>query len=108
MRLELLAIAVALLPMVAMADDRKHDKKKARRSGAEVYAATCAACHKDGVANAPKVGDHARWAPLIKEGLKELTDDSIKGKGAMPPRGASQGTDAEIRAAVEYLLAQAK
>jgi cytochrome c5 len=26
----------------------------------------------------------------------------------MPPRGASQGTDAEIRAAVEYMVAAAK
>lgn len=56
-------------------------------SGQEVYDSTCKACHETGVADAPKVGDQARWAPLIKEGLKELTTDAIKGKGAMPPKG---------------------
>lgn len=56
-------------------------------SGREVYDSACKACHETGVANAPKVGDKARWAPLIKEGLKELTTDAIKGKGAMPPNG---------------------
>lgn len=56
-------------------------------SGQEVYGSACKACHETGVANAPKVGDKERWAPLIKEGLKELTTDAIKGKGAMPPSG---------------------
>jgi cytochrome c5 len=56
-------------------------------SGQEVYDSACKACHETGVANAPRVGDKARWAPLIKEGLEELTTDAIKGKGAMPPKG---------------------
>ena len=56
-------------------------------SGQEVYDSACKACHETGVANTPKVGDKARWSPLIKEGLKELTTDAIKGKGAMPPSG---------------------
>jgi cytochrome c5 len=56
-------------------------------SGQEVYDSACKACHATGVANAPRVGDKARWAPLIKEDLEELTTDAIEGKGAMPPKG---------------------
>lgn len=78
-----LAIALAASPALVAAQA----KKPGARMGEEIYTATCAACHKEGVANAPKVGDKARWAPLIKEGLKYLTDDAIKGGKAMPPKG---------------------
>ena len=77
-------------------------------AGEKLYKTACMACHAAGVAGAPKAGDKAAWAPRLKDGADALTASVIKGKGAMPPRGASQGTDAEIRAAVEYLLAQAK
>src|SRR5688572_12116135 len=46
---------------------------KAPKSGEEVYKSTCAACHQAGVAGAPKVGDNAAWAKLLKQGLAELT-----------------------------------
>lgn len=100
----MLAVVMGLAASQAEAAD---DKKKAVRSGADIYAATCAACHKEGVANAPKVGDRARWAPLIKEGLKELTDDSIKGKGAMPPRGGDPSlTREELSRAIVFMANQ--
>jgi cytochrome c5 len=41
------------------------------------------------VANAPKIGDRASWAPHIKEGLQGMVATAIKGKGAMPPRAAT-------------------
>lgn len=56
------------------------------------------------MANAPKLGDKAAWAPLIAEGLDSMVTIAINGKGAMPPRGGSQASDAEIKAAVEYML----
>ena len=82
--------------------------KAAPAAGEKLYKAACTACHAAGVAGAPKTGDKAAWAPRANAGVDALTETVIKGKGAMPPRGASQGSDAEIRAAVEYLLAQAK
>jgi cytochrome c5 len=36
------------------------------RSGEQIYKAVCGACHDSGVANAPKLGDKAAWAPRIK------------------------------------------
>ena len=66
------------------------------------------ACHASGAAGAPKFGDKAAWAPRIKTGLDALTASVIKGKGAMPPKGGSAASDADIRAAVEYMVSAAK
>jgi cytochrome c5 len=70
--------------------------------------ATCATCHQAGVANAPKLGDKAAWAPHIKLGLNHLVQSVIKGKGAMPPRAGDPSlTDAEIARAVAHMANQA-
>jgi len=37
-----------------------------------------------------------------------MTANVLKGKGAMPPKGGSSASDAELRAAVEYMVAEAK
>ena len=77
--------------------------------GAKVYAAGCNACHAAGVAGAPKFGDKAAWAPRAQLGAAALTASVIKGKGAMPPKGAQpNASEAELRAAVEHMLAAAK
>jgi cytochrome c5 len=81
----------------------------ARPDGAKVYAAGCNACHAAGVAGAPKFGDKAAWAARAPQGAAALTASVIKGKGAMPPKGGqASASDAELRAAVEHMLAAAK
>ena len=77
-------------------------------TGEALYKQACVACHAAGVANAPKFGDKAAWAPRIKTGLDALTASVIKGKGAMPPKGGSTAADADIRSAVEYMVSAAK
>jgi cytochrome c5 len=57
-----------------------------------------------GVANAPKLGDKAAWAPRLQQGMPQLVQSAIKGKGAMPPRGGSAASDADIGAAVQYMV----
>ena len=77
--------------------------------GKALYDTSCAACHGAGVAGAPKAGDKAAWAPRLKAGVDGLTASVIKGKGAMPPKGgAMAASDADIKAAVEYLVGLAK
>jgi len=73
-------------------------------AGEGVYKQACAVCHVAGVAGAPKHGDKAAWAPRVGAGLDALTATVIKGKGAMPPKGGSAASDAEIKAAVQYML----
>lgn len=73
-----------------------------------LYGQICAVCHVAGVAGAPKFGDKAAWAPRLALGVDGLTASVIKGKGAMPPRGGSAGSDADIKAAVAYMVDAAK
>ncbi len=77
------------------------------RSGEAIVKATCATCHQAGVANAPKIGDAKSWAPRLKEGLKGMLANAIKGKGAMPPRGGDASlSDDELARAIVYMANQ--
>ena len=69
-----------------------------------LFTQVCSACHGAGIAGAPKFGDKAAWAPRLAQGIDGLTASAIKGKGAMPPRGGSQGSDADIKAVVTYMV----
>jgi cytochrome c5 len=73
-----------------------------------LYTQVCAACHLAGVANAPKLGDKAAWAPRLAAGVDGLTASVIKGKGAMPPKGGSAASDGDIKAAVAYMVGTVK
>jgi len=73
--------------------------------GKAVYDKACAGCH---TAMSPKLtGEKAKWEPLLKQGNAALTASVIKGKGAMPPKGGAK-SDAEVKAAVDYMVTQIK
>lgn len=76
--------------------------------GKKIYASVCISCHSVGSAGSPKFGDKEAWAPYLERGIDTLVSQAINGVGAMPPRGGSQATDDEIRAAVEYITDAAK
>ena len=97
------ASAVALMAMgtVAYADGQK------------TYQAACFACHGTGAAGAPKMGDKAAWTARIAQGDAILNEHAIKGfkgsKGFMPAKGGRADlSDADVIAAVEYMVAQSK
>lgn len=91
------AVANAVVPSAQAAD------------GAGTYNTACAACHASGAAGAPKLGDKAAWAPRIKLGNAALYASSIKGKGAMPPKGGrADMSDDVIKAAVDYMVSKSK
>ena len=73
-----------------------------------LYNQVCSACHATGVAGAPKVGDKAAWAPRAAQGVDALTASAIKGKGAMPPKGGSSASDADIKAVINYMVGASK
>ena len=81
--------------------------------GAAVYGASCVACHAAGIAGAPKLGDVANWQPRIAQGEAVLIDHAINGyqgaAGVMPAKGGNPNlSDAEVIAAVEYMIEQSK
>lgn len=99
------ASAVATGPVVA-------STSAALSGGQKIYDAACIACHGAGIAGAPKFGDKAVWAARIKQGTEVLYEHAIKGfqgqTGFMPPKGGSTASDAEIKAAVDYMVATLK
>jgi cytochrome c5 len=77
--------------------------------GKSVYDTTCQVCHAAGVAGAPKAGDKGAWAARLKAGINALYQTSLKGKGAMPPKGGNTTlSDADVRAAVDYMVGLVK
>lgn len=74
------------------------------RSGAEIYALRCFACHDMGQSNAPKIGDAEAWKPRLEKGMEELLRTTKEGLNVMPPMGTcATCTDAELRAAIEHM-----
>jgi cytochrome c5 len=83
------------------------------RDGQQVYQAGCVACHDAGIAGAPKLGDKGQWAKRIAKGLDALYAGAVNGvqgsTGVMPARGGNPAlSDAEVKAAVDYMVARSK
>ena len=82
--------------------------------GKTIYDNLCTSCHTAGVAGAPKLGDKAMWAPRIAEGLDTLIKHATEGYHGpdgnfMPPKGGNPAlTDAQVKAAVTWIVGQAK
>ncbi|UCH54422.1 MAG: cytochrome c5 family protein [Pseudomonadota bacterium] len=96
------AVMDALIPVAQAAD-----------KGKSVYDQACQACHAAGVAGAPKLGDKAAWKDRIAQGNDKLYEHSLKGfqgkKGVMPPKGGFANlSDADVKAAVDYMVSKAK
>ena len=82
--------------------------------GKTIFNDLCTSCHTAGVAGAPKVGNKAMWAPRIAEGLDTLIKHATEGYHGpdgnyMPAKGGNPAlTDAQVKAAVTWIVDQAK
>lgn len=77
--------------------------------GRVVYAQTCAQCHANGVAGAPRTGDKAAWVQRLAAGRDTMLTTVLKGRGAMPPKGGNASlSDADAKSAMDYMLSQTK
>jgi len=104
---------------VASVETRQEPAKNAKaalpssRDGQQVYQAGCVACHSAGIAGAPKLGDKNQWAKHISKGMDTLYASAVNGVqgsvGVMPPKGGNPSlSDAEVKAAVDYMVARSK
>lgn len=82
----------------------------APRTGEEIVTSTCQGCHGAGVMGAPKIGNKGDWGPRIAKGKPMLYDHALKGfNNKMPPKGMCMTcSDAEIKAAVDFMVSKAK
>ena len=78
------------------------------QAGKALYQQVCQACHAAGLLNAPKFGDRAAWAPRLKDPMDTVYNYALHGKGAMPPKGGSNASDADVKAAVDYMVSAVK
>jgi cytochrome c5 len=96
-------------PAPAQAAAAKPAAKAGPADGKAIYDKVCFACHQQSVAGSPRLGDREAWGPRIKQGVPTLVQSVLKGKGAMPPRGGAPAlSEAEARAAVEFMVGQSK
>jgi cytochrome c5 len=105
------AAAVAALANVPQASSEAaagSQSADASQAGKALYTQVCQACHAAGVLNAPKFGDKDAWAPRLKEPIDTVYNYALHGKGAMPPKGGSNASDADVKAAVDYMVSAAK
>jgi len=77
--------------------------------GKTVYTQRCGSCHERGMAGAPRTGMAGEWTTALARGIDTLIANSIEGyrgeRGFMPPRGGHAAlTDAEVTAAVHYMI----
>jgi len=101
-----LIIAISALGLASLATT-------AQASGEATYKAACFACHGTGAAGAPKTGDKPAWKDRIAAGNDILYKHAIEGykgkAGFMPAKGGRADlSDADVKAAVDYMVAQSK
>lgn len=80
--------------------------KKYPANGAVIYNESCAACHRDGEAGAPKVGDKAIWKPIIEENIDVILGRILNGETHPKNAGCKACSTDEVMEAVKYMVSQ--
>jgi cytochrome c5 len=99
------AAAIAALPSAPAPATSSADNAQA---GKQLYLQVCQGCHAAGIMGAPKFGNKADWAPRLKDPKDVIYNYALHGKGNMPPKGGSQASDDDVKAAVDYMINAAK
>lgn len=77
-----------------------------KKMGQKIYEQYCVACHRDGLAGAPRFRNDQDWnSRLAERTLDILVESSIKGLRAMPIKGTcTKCSDEDLKAAISYML----
>jgi cytochrome c5 len=104
------AAAIAAIPQASSAPAAGGGEQSADASqaGKALYQQVCQACHAAGVLGAPKFGNKDDWAPRLKDPMDTIYNYALHGKGQMPAKGGSNASDADVKAAVDYMVSAAK
>ncbi|MBR7975790.1 cytochrome c5 family protein [Burkholderia vietnamiensis] len=100
--------AIAAIPKAGDKPTAAPTSADAASAGKALYTQVCQACHAAGVLGAPKFGSKEDWAPRLKDSMDTVYNYALHGKGAMPPKGGSNASDADVKAAVDYMVNAAK
>ncbi|NYR08821.1 c-type cytochrome [Psychrobacter sp. BI730] len=90
---------------VATPETNSEPEVLAADAGAKLYESNCQVCHAAGLLDAPKYGDTAAWAARLTKDKETLYMHSAKGFNKMPAQAVNGVTEAQVKAAVDYMLA---
>jgi cytochrome c5 len=75
--------------------------------GKQIYERVCAACHSEGVMEAPKFCDITAWKPRIAHGMETMVKHAVEGFNNMPSKGGLESlTVTDAANAVAYMVDQ--
>ncbi|MGP5437196.1 c-type cytochrome [Psychrobacter alimentarius] len=95
----------AVEPVIEEAAEQAEPEMLAADAGATLYESNCKVCHDAGLLNAPKYGDKMAWSTRLTKDKETLYMHSAKGFNKMPAQAVNGVTDAQVKAAVDYMLA---
>lgn len=95
------------VPVVEAEPEAAEPEVLAADAGAQLYEKQCKVCHENGLLEAPKFGDKAAWAPHLAKDIETLRMHSAKGFNKMPAQAVGDVTEAQVHAAVDYMVAAA-
>ncbi|MGB3110454.1 MAG: c-type cytochrome [Psychrobacter alimentarius] len=95
----------AVKPVIEEAAEQAEPEILAADAGATLYESNCKVCHDAGLLNAPKYGDKMAWSTRLTKDKETLYMHSAKGFNKMPAQAVNGVTDAQVKAAVDYMLA---
>lgn len=103
----LFATGIALYLSLAIINGSNARAAEALKTGKQVYALGCAACHATGVLQAPKLGSKSDWVTREQQGFEILANHAINGFNNMPAKGGNPAfKNEEIKFATSYMLSQ--
>ena len=76
-------------------------------TGEETYKSKCSLCHDSGATAAPRIDDPSAWALRLANGREPVYQTALKGKpgtAMLPKAGFPELSDADVRAAVDFML----
>ncbi|MGM8886278.1 c-type cytochrome [Psychrobacter sp. 1U2] len=76
----------------------------AANAGETLYNNQCKVCHDNGLLNAPKYGDKAAWSGPLAKDKQTLYSHSAQGFNKMPAQAVNGVSEAQVKAAVDYML----
>ena len=115
MRVPAVSLIAAILQAVALpaqaAGSVYPELQPGLSQGRSIWIANCEGCHGYGIAGAPIPMEPSEWAPRLEKGKATLYEHAINGffgpdDTMMPERGGNPDlSDAEVKAAVDYMVA---